>query len=259
MPPPVVSSCSQRTTTTSPTTRRVVGGGQSSRSRPTPGTVRGGRHVEGRDSAWRWSRSSASSLLVVAVAAVWVRRRSTREPAFDLTEVAPRRPHRRATSRAIRTLWRIDGQGEEHPFVPFAHDFAPDRAGWPADSFTWRDLEFRAVAITRASSAVDTVRSSFPVNTVAASAGMSLGANGHDAGSGAALTRRGVGLHARPGRHRCRGDELVGAGSRHDVHHRGRTVPAPSGPRSSPRSARFLEDLDRLLVADAARPLVGAM
>jgi hypothetical protein len=119
-------------------------------------------------------------LLVVAVAALWVWRRITREPAFDLPKTL-RAGQIDVRIARDRTLWRIDGGGEEHPFVPFAHDFAPIGLDGRRNSFTWRDLEFRAVG--------SGVRFGRPHGEVAlqdeyvsASAGTTLGANGHTQG-----------------------------------------------------------------------------
>ena len=119
-------------------------------------------------------------LLVIAVAAVWVRRRSTREPAFDLPQTlrAARIDVRIARDR---TLWRIDSGREEHPFAAFAHDFTPIGLDGRQHSFAWRDVEFRAVR-----SRVRFARPHGEVvlrgEDVAASAGMTLGTDGHTQG-----------------------------------------------------------------------------
>ena len=132
---------------------------------------------------WEPVRSSAQlgglSLLVVALTAVWSWRRSTREPAFDLPQ-ALRVGRIDVRIARDRTLWRIDG-GREDPFVPFAHDFTSIGLDGRRNSFAWRDLEFRAVR-----SRVRFARPQGEVvlrgEDVAASAGMTLGADGHTQG-----------------------------------------------------------------------------
>ena len=117
------------------------------------------------------------ALLAVALMVVWVRRRSTREPAFDLAKTlrAGRVDVRIARDR---TLWRIDGRGEEQPFAPFAQDFTPLGLDGRRNSFAWRDLEFHAVR-SRARFARPHGEVVLPGEFVSASDGMTLGADGH--------------------------------------------------------------------------------
>jgi hypothetical protein len=148
-----------------------------------PGTTAPGTTAEAGTSKQGHSLAMVAlvgvALLVVTLAVVWVRRRSTREPAFDLAKTlrAGRIDVRIARDR---TLWRIDG-GREDPFVPFAHDFTPIGLDGRRNSFAWRDLEFRAVRsrvrFGRAHGEV-VVRG----EDVSASAGMTLGADGHTQG-----------------------------------------------------------------------------
>ena len=106
------------------------------------------------------------SLLVVAVdGGVGRGGAPPREPAFDLPQaLRVLRPASTCASRAMRTLWRIDGAGEEHPFVPFAHDFTPIGLDGRRKSFTWRDLNSAPSDQARAS-AVRTVKSSCGTST----------------------------------------------------------------------------------------------
>jgi hypothetical protein len=120
------------------------------------------------------------SLLLIALAVVWVLRRSTRAPAFDFPKTlrAGRIDVRIARDR---TLWRIDGGSQEHPFGAFAHDFTPIGLDGARNAFAWNDLEFRAVR-----SRVRFARPHGEVivrgEDVSASAGMTLGPDGHTQG-----------------------------------------------------------------------------
>jgi hypothetical protein len=195
-------------------------------------------------------------LLVVAIAAVWVWRRSTREPAFDLTKTL-RAGQIDVRIARDRTLWRIDGAGEEHPFVPFAHDFTPIGLDGRRNSFTWRDLEFRAVGsgarFGRPHGEV-ILRDEY----VSASAGMTLGANGHTQGL-VPLSLAGAWVFTLVSVDTAAEATNSSAHGHVTMFIRENEPFRPQADRIVASLRAFLEDLDRLLVAHEARQPVGAM